>query len=221
MFDWLKLSTSSIILISLFVLILVIALLGYLESTKINSKLERISYQMTKQNDKCIQMCPIKSINEEQEDSEGIRELESEEMESIRENNPVEKVVLSESKQEFSEEVPEDQSAFSLGAIFNNLDSTGKTQEKNEQQIVELEERENLDKIEDDSEYSGDYGSDISGEFSESEEEITETTEMLSNKLTESELSTKTLKELKSLCEQNNVSKYGNKDALIKKLLKV
>ena len=242
MFDSLKLSTSSMILIGLFVLILVIALLGYMETSKIQSRLEKISYQMTKQQNKCgAGRSPIASGNssnpsnqsrdsverfmqrqeeqphEEQEEQEEQQEQDEEEEQEQEQNNNVQ---LSESQQEFSSEVPEDQSAFSLGAIFNNLDPSGTDQ------IEELDDDE-LDKIASDSEYSDedDYSSG-SGSGSGSEEpedpklkkELEKNLKKISS---EQDIESLSLVQLRELCIDNKISKHGNKQALINKLLKL
>jgi hypothetical protein len=135
-----------------------------------------------------------------------------------------EKVILTESKQAFSPNVPEEDSAFSLGAIFKNLDSTGKPQNK----IEELEEIGGTDKIEDDSEFgesSGEYSDEYSSE-EEDKEDKEDTIDILKDELTinlkkyeEHDLNTKSLKELKTLCDENKVAKYGNKDKMIDRLL--
>jgi hypothetical protein len=213
MFDSLKLSTSSMILIGLFVLILVIALLGYMETSKIQSRLEKISYQMTKQQDKCRALSvPIASSNssnqsrdsverfmqrqqEEQPDEQDEQEEQpDEEQEEQEEQNN--NVHLSESQQEFSSEVPEAQSAFSLGAIFNNLDPSG------------------TDQIEDD--YS-------SGSGSEEQEDPKLKKELEKNlkKYSEQDIELLSLVNLRELCIDNKISKHGNKQALINKLLKL
>jgi len=232
MFDSLKLSTSSMILIGLFVLILVIALLGYMETSKIQSRLEKISYQMTKQQDKCRALSvPIASSNpsnqsrdsverfmqrqqEEQPDEQDEQEEQpDEEQEEQEEQNN--NVHLSESQQEFSSEVPEAQSAFSLGAIFNNLDPSGTDQ------IEELDDDE-LDKIASDSEYSDedDYSS---GSGSEEQEDPKLKKELEKNlkKYSEQDIELLSLVNLRELCIDNKISKHGNKQALINKLLKL
>jgi len=233
MFDSLKLSTSSMILIGLFVLILVIALLGYMETSKIQSRLEKISYQMTKQQDKCRETprSPIASSNpsnqsrdsverfmqrqqeepEEPEDQEQ-EEPEDEEQEEEQNNN----VHLSESQQEFSSEVPEDQSAFSLGAIFNNLDPSGTGQ------IEELDDDE-LDKIASDSEYSDedDYSSGSGSEEPEDPKLKKELEKNLKKISSEQDIESLSLVKLRELCIDNKISKHGNKQALINKLLKL
>ena len=234
MFDSLKLSTSSMILIGLFVLILVIALLGYMETSKIQSRLEKISYQMTKQQDKCRALSvPIASSNssnqsrdsverfmqrqqEEQPDEQDEQEEQpDEEQEEQEEQNN--NVHLSESQQEFSSEVPEAQSAFSLGAIFNNLDPSGTDQ------IEELDDDE-LDKIASDSEYSDedDYSSG-SGSGSEEQEDPKLKKELEKNlkKYSEQDIELLSLVNLRELCIDNKISKHGNKQALINKLLKL
>jgi hypothetical protein len=229
MFDSLKLSTSSMILIGLFVLILVIALLGYMETSKIQSRLEKISYQMTKQQDKCRALSvPIASSNssnqsrdsverfmqrqqEEQPDEQDEQEEQPDEEQEEQNNN----VHLSESQQEFSSEVPEAQSAFSLGAIFNNLDPSGTDQ------IEELDDDE-LDKIASDSEYSDedDYSS---GSGSEEQEDPKLKKELEKNlkKYSEQDIELLSLVNLRELCIDNKISKHGNKQALINKLLKL
>ena len=226
MFDSFKLSTSHIILISLFILILVIALLGYIETSKINSRIERVSYQLSKQSDKCMKMCPI-NFKEENNPMEESVEKSIEESVNSSSGGHEEKVILTESKQDFSPDVPEDNSAFSLGAIFKNLDSTGKPQNK----IEELEETSGTDKIEDDSEFDeseGDYTDEYSSEEEDKEdkEDKDDKIDILKDELTinlkkyeEHDLNTKSLKELKTLCDENKVAKYGNKDKMIDRLL--
>ena len=230
MFDSLKLSTSSMILIGLFVLILVIALLGYMETSKIQSRLEKISYQMTKQQNKCgAARSPIASSNpsnqsrdsvdrfmqrqEEQplEEQEQEEEQEEEQEQEQEQNNNVQ---LSESQQEFSSEVPEDQSAFSLGAIFNNLDATGTGQ------IEELDDDE-LDKIASDSEYSDEDDYSSGSEEQEDSELKKELDKNLKKISSEQDIESLSLVKLRELCIDNKISKHGNKQALINKLLKL
>jgi len=225
------------ILIGLFVLILVIALLGYMETSKIQSRLEKISYQMTKQQNKCgAGRSPIASSNssnpsnqsrdsverfmqrqeeqphEEQEEQEEQQEQDEEEEQEQEQNNNVQ---LSESQQEFSSEVPEAQSAFSLGAIFNNLDATGTGQ------IEELDDDE-LDKIASDSEYSEDDYSSGSGSEEQEDPKLKKELEKNLKKISsEQDIESLSLVKLRELCIDNNISKHGNKQALINKLLKL
>jgi len=233
MFDSLKLSTSSMILIGLFVLILVIALLGYMETSKIQSRLEKISYQMTKQQEKCgagrlpiapsAPSAPSNSSNQARDSVERFMQRQEQQEEQEEQEEPEEQeeqTHLSESQQEFSSEVPEDQSAFSLGAIFNNLDPSGTGQ------IEELDDDE-LDKIASDSEYSDedDYSSG-SGSGSGSEEpedpklkkELEKNLKKISS---EQDIESLSLVQLRELCIDNKISKHGNKQALINKLLKL
>jgi len=164
-------------------------------------------------------MCPInfkeknKSTNESMDEPKNSSSSEQEE-----------KVILTESKQDFSPDVPEEQSAFSLGAIFKNLDSTGNPQNK----IEEIEETGGTDKIEDDSEFDeseGEYTDEYSSE-EEDKEDKDDKIDILKDELTinlkkyeEHDLNTKSLKELKTLCDENKVAKYGNKDKMIDRLL--
>ena len=226
MFDSFKLSTSHIILISLFILILVIALLGYIETSKINSRIERVSYQLSKQTDKCMNMCPI-NFKEKNKSTKESTKVSMDEPKTSSSSGHEEKVILTESKQAFSPNVPEEDSAFSLGAIFKNLDSTGKPQNK----IEELEETGGTDKIADDSEFgesSGEYTDEYSSEEEDKEdkEDKDDKIDILKDELTinlkkyeEHDLNTKSLKELKTLCDENKVAKYGNKDKMIDRLL--
>jgi len=222
------------ILIGLFVLILLIALLGYMETSKIQSRLEKISYQMTKQLEKCGARQPIapsapsnpsnssnptrdsvERFMQRQEQQEQQEEQEGEQVEQQEEqsNNNAH---LSESQQEFSAEVPESQSAFSLGAIFNNLDATGTGQ------IEELDDDE-LDKIASDSEYSDedDYSSGSGSEEPEDTKLKKELEKKFFQKYTEQDIELLSLVKLRELCIDNKISKHGNKQALINKLLKL
>ena len=210
------------ILIGLFVLILVIALLGYMEVSKIQSKLEKISYQITKQKNNCHAIAPSAPSNSSNQARDSVerfmqRQEQQEEQEEQEEpEEQEEQTHLSESQQEFSSEVPEDQSAFSLGAIFNNLDPSGTGQ------IEELDDDE-LDKIASDSEYSDedDYSSGSGSEEPEDPKLKKELEKNLKKISSEQDIESLSLVKLRELCIDNNISKHGNKQALINKLLKL
>jgi len=211
------------ILLGLVLLILVIALFGYLEVSKIQSRLESISYQIKKDRETCSEMCPMygmpgmpgmprEILEEPREYVENTTpkdipifdgKSKSENIEIEKENEPFN---LTESQQEFSSEVPEEQSAFSLGAIYDGLDATGTIQASSQKE-------DKLDKIDDDSEY------DSEGSFTDESEESEESDDTPA--FTQEDLEKKTLPILRNLCLDNKISKNGNKGQLVKKLLKL
>ena len=229
MFDSFKLSTSHMILLGLVLLILVISLFGYLEVSKIQSRLESISYQIKKDRETCSEMCPMYSMPGMSDMPSHKREILEEVLEprEFEENTPKDIPIsnekppksenikikketeffnLTESQQEFSSEVPEDQSAFSLGAIYDGLDATGTIQASSQKEDT-------LDKIGDDSEYGSE------GSFTDESEDSEESEDTPA--FTQEDLEKNTLPILRNLCLENNISKNGNKPQLIKKLLKL
>ena len=237
MFEKFKLSTSQMILLALFVLIVVIALFGYLEFNKMDSKLERLSYSISKINPNQGDAIVSEMLQQQQqqqihpEEQQQIKEIVEKEnyddydsesdsgsdsdtdtkkqgvikIEDIENDEKLKKELfnLTEAKQEFTEEVPEEQSAFSLGSIFGNQIPDGK------ENPTSNNSEKKTDKIDEDSEYS-DEGS-YSDESEEEEEPI---------KLTKGDLEKMSLTDLKKKCEELKIAKYGNKNKLIEKILK-
>ena len=246
MLEKFKLSTSQIILLALFVLILVITIFGYLEFNNMNSKLERIAYDLSKMKsipDNYIH--PENNIIESEQEPLGYEQkdnkefLENPEYQEYQNNN--EKIPeenqnnenlkkdlfnLTESKQEFAENIPEEQSAFSLGTIFGNEMPTGQGQSSGGNETTNNSEKDsdNIDKIDEDSEYSEDSEDSEDSENNEDsedgEDKYSETEESKDNKITKEQLESINLKEIKKMCEDLNISKYGNKAVLIAKILK-
>jgi len=218
------------ILLGLVLLILVISLFGYLEVSKIQSRLESISYQIKKDKEKCSDMCPMYRMPDMSNHKREILEEALEEPREFEENTPkdipisnekppksenikinkdTEFLNLTESQQEFSTEVPEAQSAFSLGAIYDGLDATGTIQASSQKEDT-------LDKIGDDSEYGSE------GSFTDESEDTVESEESVDTPgFTQEDLEKNTLPILRNMCLENNISKNGNKPQLIKKLLKL
>jgi hypothetical protein len=243
MFEKFKLSTSQMILLALFVLIVVIALFGYLEFNKMDSKLERLSYSISKINPNQGDAIVSEMLQQQQqqqqqqqihpEEQQQIKEIVEKEnyddydsesdsgsgsdsgsdtkkqgvikIEDIENDEKLKKDLfnLTEAKQEFTEEVPEEQSAFSLGSIFGNQIPDGK------ENPTSNNPEKKTDKIDEDSEYSdeGSYSDD-----SEPEEEPI--------KLTKGDLEKMSLTDLKKKCEELKIAKYGNKNKLIEKIFK-
>jgi len=226
----------------LFVLILVVAIFGYLEFNRMDSKLERISYDLSKvkpsdipeQHNTIEEFIEPQGVDDESQgvdyepqgvDDESQENDEDEEREkpNIQEQKN-ELFNLTESAQEFSQDIPEEQSAFSLGSIFGNQIPTEHSASKGNEKI---------DKIEEDSEYSGDIYSESDGysvddssvEDKEEQDELVEQEQeeqhpLIEPKWTEEKLNEMNLKEIKKLCEELKISKYGNKAVLISKILK-
>ena len=235
MLDKFKLSTSQMILLALFVLILVVAIFGYLEFNRMDSKLERISYDLSKVKPSDIPeqhnmmeefVEPPENFEQENVEEESVNNEEGcveREKPNIQEQKN-ELFNLTESAQEFSQDIPEEQSAFSLGSIFGNQIPTEHSASKGNEKI---------DKIEEDSEYSGDIYSESDGysvddssvEDKEEQDELVEQEQeeqhpLIEPKWTEEKLNEMNLKEIKKLCEELKISKYGNKAVLISKILK-
>jgi hypothetical protein len=203
------------ILIALFILISTIAILGYFESRKINSILERITYQMdsryTDTPPVIKEESPIENFEEQEQEQEQEQQQQQEqqqeqqqqqqEQEQQEQQQSIPITFLTESKEEFSTEVPEDQSSFSLGAIFKGADSKDITK---------------IDSIESDSEYGDSYSSEESvdvPEESEEEEKEKDVKEILTEGI-----ETMTIKQLKVVCKKLNISPYGTKAKMIKKI---
>ena len=195
MFNLIKLSTSHMILIALFILISTIAILGYFESRKINSILERITYQMDSRytNSPTFIKEELQGENMEQE------QQQVQEPEQVQQEQPKDIPItfLTESKEEFSAEVPEDQSSFSLGAIFKGADSKDIT---------------TIDTIESDSEYGDSYSSE-----EDSEDPLEESDDEVKEILTEG-IETMSIKQLKEVCKKLDISPYGTKATMINKI---
>jgi len=204
------------ILIALFILISTIAILGYFESRKINSILERITYQMDsrytnsstfvkeelqgeniEQQQEQQQQQPEQQQEQEQEQQQEQQQQQQQQQQQEQEPEDIPITFLTESKEEFSSEVPEDQSSFSLGAIFKGADSEDITK---------------IDSIESDSEYGdSDSSEDSMDVLPESDDED------VKEILTEG-IETMTIKQLKEVCKKLNVSSYGTKATMIKKI---
>jgi len=215
MFNLIKLSTSHMILIALFILISTIAILGYFESRKINSILERITYQMDSRytNSPTFIKEELQGENMEQEQQQvqepeqvqqQVQEPEQvqqqvQEPEQVQQEQPKDIPItfLTESKEEFSAEVPEDQSSFSLGAIFKGADSKDIT---------------TIDTIESDSEYGDSYSSE-----EDSEDPLEESDDEVKEILTEG-IETMSIKQLKEVCKKLDISPYGTKATMINKI---
>ena len=249
MLEKFKLSTSQMILLALFVLIVVVTLFGYLEFSKLDAKLERLNYILTKnsQNNynivpetmqnvpeikKEIQQSILQTVPEPasgpQNEDESDSEYESEDSEDPKEENmntsSIEKqnndilkgglFNLTESTQDFAADVPEDQSAFSLGSIFGGQIPDGQENENsiNSEKKLDGPVVEELDKIKDDSEFS-EESSNESYSDEESEEEAP-------TKLTQNDLKKLSRPKLQEMCVKLKIGKYGTKPQLIDKILK-
>jgi len=254
MLEKFKLSTSQMILLALFVLIVVVTLFGYLEFSKLDAKLERLNYILTKNSQNNYNIVPetMQHVSDKKESQQQIlqtvpepaagpgpanddddeygsdSEYESEDSEepkdenknsssTEKQNNDILKgglFNLTESTQDFAADVPEDQSAFSLGSIFGGQIPDGQENENsiNSEKKLDGPVVEELDKIKDDSEFS-EESSNESYSDEESEDEAPK-------KLTQNDLKKLSRPKLQEMCVTLKIGKYGTKPQLIDKILK-